>query len=199
MYEKSTKKGSLRKRMTSLRKRIFHSLQNIKLGRPADRKHVARLDRKHVARLAPPDPGPLLAPMVLGRHTSATERPGQGGQQGSNNYSLTPRQTSSDEDTDDEDYDDDEDDIEELNFNLMTDHVVYTRVVPQQTGREVEEEGRAANKTDQTNDASDESDDTDDDDESHVLGEEPAKPVVPIPAPRVSRLVQDQKEVRYKI
>jgi hypothetical protein len=174
--------------MTSLRKKIFHSLQNIKLGR--------RTDRKHVPRLTPPDPSPLVAPVVLGR-PATTEQPGRLGQgTGNNNYSGTPRQTSSD-DTDNDDYDDYDDDEEELNFNLMSD-VVYTslRVGPQ-NGTEREEERK--NKIEQDDDDSDESDDdTDDkdyDNESHVLEEKLPVPVVPIPAPRVSRLVQDKKEV----
>ena len=169
--------------MSSLRKKIFQSLQNLKLGRRSEQEDKPKTTRR-VPLLPPPDPSSLMAPVILGRPVEAPS-----GGQASNNYSGTPRGTSSEEDdTDDEEDDEDED----LNFNLMSD-VVYTslRVLPQTWGEKEEEEEDRLGRGEE----SDEDPDEDDDEEDDVSEDRPA---VPVPAPRVSRLVRVQHEVHRR-
>ena len=179
-----SQKGSVRKRVSSLRKKIFQSLQNIKLGRRSSEQEDKIKTTRRVPQLPPPDPSSLMAPVILGRPVEAPS-----GGQASNNYSGTPRGTSSEEDdTDDEEDEKDED----LNFNLMSD-VVYTslRVLPQTWGEKEEEEEDRLGRGEE----SDEDPDEDDDEEDDVSEDRPA---VPVPAPRVSRLVRVQHEVHRR-
>jgi hypothetical protein len=189
------KKGSFRKRVSSLRKSIFKSLQNIRLGRRSGHQEPAS-----PAPLQPPDVSALVAPLILGRPPAeAAGEVGRGRQRPpmtANTYSNTPRQTSSDdeeEDYYDDDDDDDDDDDEDYNDGANG-NVVYASLTGLPTQKQ-DDSGAGMERDEILDD-----DDSNYDDDENDVEEADAMPraaamAMPVPAPRASRLVVDQPQV----
>jgi hypothetical protein len=193
------KKGSFRRRVSSLRKKVFKSLQNIRLGRRSDPN--APGTNKRAAALVPPDPSPLVAPVLLGRpEAMAISESGAVRPLVANTYSETPRQASSEEEEDDDDYDDDDDDDDiEEDVSIHSHDVVYAslRVLPQTT---VEQKDNHQN-TRHHGGSSDEDDDDEyidsADDDCGPTEEVVRSPRIPVPAPRPSRLMRHEVEPSF--
>ncbi len=188
------KKGSFRKRVSSLRKSIFKSLQNIRLGRRSGHQEPAS-----PAPLEPPDVSALVAPLILGRPpVEAAGETGRGRQRlpmTANTYSNTPRQTSSDDEEEDY-YDDDDDDDDEDYNDGANGNVVYASLTGLPTQKQ-DDSGAGMERDEILDDDDSNYDDDENDVEENVADAMPraAAMAIPVPAPRASRLVVDQPQV----